>query len=134
MTYRKQGKIRWAKLSRFCSFQGHTKVCREYSLLYKLHIITLFQHCKCKAPQKFSREKYIGWNPQKFSPVNFSPFTVTSNRAYYSTVFNSRDMPCYHIPKELNALALCIHYYMHGWCFEKHQKKINCKLAKVQCG
>ena len=58
-------------------------------------------------------------------PLENQTCDITSNRAYYSIVFNSLDMPCYRTPKELNALALCIHYYMHGWCFEKHQKKIN---------
>ena len=56
LTYRKRGKIRWAKLLRFSRFSRvPRKFFREY--LFKLRIMPLFMCFKRKAPQKFSREK-----------------------------------------------------------------------------
>ena len=40
-------------------------------------MMALFECFKHTAPQKFSRENLIGWNPQRFSPVNF--FAVCCN-------------------------------------------------------
>ena len=60
VNYRKQGKIRWAKLSRFSRFSRalRTFYCEYlFFILHKLRIIALFKCCKRKAPQKLSREK-----------------------------------------------------------------------------
>ena len=79
--YRKQGKIRWAKLSRSLQFSRvPLKFLREY--LYKFHIMALFKFFKCKAPQKFPVNNFIGGNLQKFSPANLSPFTVYQTLGY----------------------------------------------------
>ena len=40
--------------------------------------MALFKCCRCKAPQKFSRENFIWFSLQKFSPLNFSMFTVAT--------------------------------------------------------
>ena len=40
--------------------------------------MALFKCCECKALQSFPMKNYIGWNLQKFSPVNLTPFTVRS--------------------------------------------------------
>ena len=38
--------------------------------------MALFKCFKCKALQSFPMKNYIGWNLQKFSAANLTPFTV----------------------------------------------------------
>ena len=44
--------------------------------------MALFKYFKHKALQKFSRENFIGSNLQKFSPANFSMFTIPPGIIY----------------------------------------------------
>ena len=63
----------------FCGFQQYRE--RFLWIFIKLHTMALFKYFKHKAPQMFS---FIGWNPQKFSPVNLPclQYTHICDRIY----------------------------------------------------
>ena len=70
-SYCKQGKICLAKISR--SFQEYRKNFLWILILYKLRMIVFLN---VRHHESFSVKNFIGWNPQKFSLVNLSLFTV----------------------------------------------------------
>ena len=65
-------KERFAGLN-FRAFHGFQKYRKSFSVnIY--FMVTLFKCIKRKEPQKFFCENFFGWNLQKFSSVNLSPF------------------------------------------------------------
>ena len=75
-TYRRQGKIRWAKCSRFQPLEVFVEIlsrclgqkCLLFIIIKESHLYVF--------TGKFSRYSWKLWKTQMFSPANLSPFTV----------------------------------------------------------
>ena len=74
-TYRKWGKIRWAKHSCFSRFSSvPQKISREYKCLFL--IILNNKHFWPRQRERICAKTSMGLKTQTFSPANLSPSTV----------------------------------------------------------
>ena len=75
LSYRKWGKIRWAKLSCFSWFSG---VPQKFFREYKHHSLIVLnnEHLWPRQCKNISVKTLIALKPQIFSPANLSPSTV----------------------------------------------------------
>ena len=74
VVYRKRGKIRWAKHSRFSWFLSLPRKFFHEFFSYT-EVMNTGGHCTAKS---ISAKNFIGLKPRMFSPANLSLFTVYS--------------------------------------------------------